>query len=255
MTPHDLAGWAQTAVGGSMPLAVPVAVLAGLVSFFSPCVVPLLPGYLSYATGMSAADVAAGGTGRRGRMLAGTSLFVVGFAAVFVSVGAVFGAVGSTLLAHQQTVTRVVGVLAIVMGLVFAGVIPLGRREVRLTRLPAVGVAGAPLLGVVFGLGWTPCLGPTLSVILTVALTEGSATRGGLLAFAYALGLGVPFILAGLAFTRMARTVGYLQRRQLALLRAGGALMIAVGFLLFSGLWDALTGTLRNWTSQFTTLI
>ncbi|MFP5282911.1 MAG: cytochrome c biogenesis CcdA family protein [Actinomycetes bacterium] len=254
MTPQDLAGWAATAVGGSMPLAVPVAVLAGLVSFFSPCVVPLLPGYLSYATGMSAAQVVSG-TARRGRMLAGATLFVLGFAAVFVSVGAVFGAVGSALLTHQVVVTRIVGVLAIVMGLIFAGFIPLGRRELRLTRLPTVGVAGAPLLGVVFGLGWTPCLGPTLSVILTVALTEGSATRGGLLAFAYALGLGVPFILAGLVFTRMARTIGFLQRHQQALLRVGGALMAAVGVLLLTGLWGILTGTLRNWTSQFTTLI
>ena len=216
--------------------------------------VPLLPGYLAYATGMTAADVVAG-TARRGRMLAGATLFVLGFAAVFVTVGAVFGVVGGTLLAHQQTVNRVVGVLTIGMGLIFAGVIPLGRRELRLTRLPTVGVAGAPLLGVVFGLGWTPCLGPTLSVILAVALTEGSATRGGLLAFAYAVGLGVPFIVAGLAFTKMARTIGFLRNHQQALLRAGGALMATVGLLLLTGLWNSLTATLRQWTSQFTTFI
>lgn len=254
MNPLDLAGWAQQAVSGSMLLALPVALLAGLVSFFSPCVVPLLPGYLSYATGMSAAQVV-DGTGRRSRMLLGVVLFVLGFATVFVSAGILFGTVGSALIAYQTVISRVVGVLTIAMGLTFAGLIPLGRRELRLNRIPNVGIAGAPLLGVVFGLGWTPCIGPTLAVVINLSLNEGSATRGGLLAFVYALGLGIPFVLAGLAFTRMARTVTFLQRHQMALMRIGGLMMVAVGVLLVTGLWDILTASLRQWVSRFGTLI
>ena len=141
------------------------------------------------------------------------------------------------------------------MGLVFAGLIPLGRRELRLSRLPAVGLAGAPLLGIVFGLGWTPCLGPTLSVVLTLALSEGSASRGGLLAFSYALGLGLPFLAAAAAFTQMARAVTFVRRHQRALLRIGGLTMVAVGLLLVTGGWDLITGALRQWVAQFTTLI
>lgn len=253
MTPLDLAGWAQDAVAGAMPLALPVALLAGLVSFFTPCVVPLLPGYLAYATGMSASDVTT--DAHRGRAVAGTALFVLGFAAVFVTAGVLFGAVGSALLTYQVLVTRIVGVLAIVMGLVFAGLVPLGRRELRLSRLPAVGLAGAPLLGIVFGLGWTPCLGPTLSVILTLALSEGSASRGGLLAFTYALGLGIPFLLAAAAFAKMTRAITVFRQHQQALLRVGGLTMVAVGLLLVTGGWALITGALRQWAAQFTTLI
>ena len=250
----DLSGWAQAAVGGSMPVALPVALLAGLVSFFSPCVVPLLPGYLSYATGMSAAEVVSGGA-HRGRMLAGTALFVLGFAAVFVAAGITFGVIGMALVTHQVLITRIVGAVSVVMGLMFAGLIPLGRRELRVQRIPAVGLAGAPLLGIVFGLGWTPCLGPTLGVVINLALTEGSAARGGILAFTYALGLGIPFLIAAAAFTRMARTVAFMTRHQQALLRIGGASMITVGVLLLTGWWTQLTSILRQWAAQFTTII
>lgn len=152
MTPLDLASWAGAAVGGSMIVALPVALLAGLVSFLSPCVVPLLPGYLSYATGMSASQIDAGQT-QRGRMLLGTSLFVLGFAFVFVLAGVVLGAAGSLLLTYQAAITVLAGTVAIVMGLSFAGVLHLGRRDLRLGITPVGGISGAPLLGVVFGLG------------------------------------------------------------------------------------------------------
>jgi cytochrome c-type biogenesis protein len=231
-----------------MALAVPVALLAGLVSFFSPCVVPLLPGYLSYATGLGAAEVLEG-TRRRGRMLAGTSLFVLGIAVVFVATGTVIGSLGSLLLRYADPISRVLGVLIIGLGLVFAGVVKLGRRDLRLSRVPAAGVAAAPLLGVVFALGWTPCIGPTLGVVLSLAYNEGTALRGALLAFVFALGLGVPFVLAGLAYTRMARVVGVLRRHQVALLRIGGVAMVCVGLLLVTGLWTDVTAWLRSFTT------
>ena len=249
--PLDLSTWATQAVGGSMVLALPVALLAGLVSFFSPCVVPLLPGYLSYATGLGAAEVVEG-TRRRGRMLAGTSLFVLGMAAVFVVTGAVVGGAGVLLLTHADVITRVLGVLIVVLGLMFAGVLPLGRRDLRVHRLPAVGVAAAPLLGVVFALGWTPCIGPTLGVVYSLALNEGTALRGALLAFVFALGLGVPFVVAGLLYTRVSRAVGFLRRHQRALMRAGGILMVVVGVLLVSGLWTTITADLRQTFATFT---
>src|SRR6476661_7054185 len=220
MVPFDLATWAETAVGGSMALALPVALLAGLVSFFSPCVVPLLPGYLSYATGLGAAEVVEG-TPRRGRMLAGASLFVLGFAVVFVITGVV------------------------------AGVLQIGQRDLRIHRIPTVGVAVAPLVGVVFALGWTPCLSPTLGVVVNLGFNEGTALRGGLLGFVYALGLGIPFVIAGLAFTKMARAVAFLRERQLLIMRIGGISMIIVGLLLVTGTWNTLTAVLRQWASSF----
>jgi cytochrome c-type biogenesis protein len=252
--PLDLAGWAEAAVGGSMALAIPVAMLAGLVSFFSPCVVPLLPGYLSYATGLGAAEVVEGSS-RRGRMLAGTSLFVLGFAVIFVATGVVAGSAGRALNEYRDVITRVLGVVMVVLGLIFAGVLPVGQRDLRLHRIPAVGVAAAPLIGVVFALGWTPCLSPTLGVVINLGFNEGTALRGGLLGFAYALGLGIPFVIAGLAFTRMARAVEVLRRRQLLIMRIGGVLMVGVGLLLVTGTWEWLTAALRQWAASFETVI
>ena len=237
-----------------MALALPVAILAGAVSFFSPCVLPLLPGYLSYATGLAASDVTQG-TGRRGRMLAGTSLFVLGFALVFVSTGALFGGLGGLLLTWARPISLVIGVLTIGLGLVFAGVIPLGQRTVRMSRTPAVGLAAAPLLGIVFGLGWTPCIGPTLSVVLTLAINEGTAVRGAVLALAYALGLGIPFLIAGVAFERFSATTSWVKRHQVVLQRLGGGMMVVVGVLLVTGWWDRLMGVFRQWASAFGVVI
>ena len=249
----DLGTWASSAVGGSMTLALPVALLAGLVSFFSPCVVPLLPGYLSYATGLGAADVIEGG--RRGRMLAGTVLFVLGLAIVFVTTGVVAGAAGQALYAYSGVITRVIGVLIIVLGLIFAGVLPLGSREFRISWVPKAGVAAAPLLGIAFGLGWSPCIGPALGVVINLGFNEATALRGGVLGFVYALGLGIPFVVAGLAFAKMARAVGFLRRHQLAVQRIGGLMMVAVGLLLVTGWWDRLMSGLLVWIAGFRPVI
>jgi cytochrome c-type biogenesis protein len=217
-------------------------------------VVPLLPGYLSYATGLGAAEVVEGSS-RRGRMLAGASLFVLGFAVVFVLTGVVAGSAGRTLALHRVLISRILGVVVIVLGLIFAGVLRIGQRDLRLHRVPALGVLAAPALGVVFALGWTPCLSPTLGVVVNLGFSEGTALRGGLLGFVYALGLGIPFVIAGLAFTKMARAVEFLRRRQQLVMRIGGVLLVGVGLLLVTGTWDVLTSTMRQWASSFQTVI
>ncbi|HJV14168.1 MAG TPA: cytochrome c biogenesis protein CcdA [Propionibacteriaceae bacterium] len=237
-----------------MALALPVALLAGLVSFFSPCVVPLLPGYLSYATGLGAAEVVEGST-HRGRMLAGASLFVLGFAVVFVITGVVAGSAGRLLAEYRDVITRLLGVLIILLGLIFAGVLRIGQRDLRIHWIPAVGVAAAPLVGVVFALGWTPCLSPTLGVVVNLGFNEGTAARGALLGFVYALGLGTPFLIAGLAYTRMARTIVFLRERQQLIMRIGGVFMIIVGLLLITGAWNTLTAIMRQWAVSFETVI
>ena len=241
----DLGSWFRdTALDGSLLLAVPVALAAGLVSFFSPCVVPLLPGYLSYTTGLSGADLA---SGRRGRMLAGSLLFVLGFSFVFVSFGALFGAVGDWLWEYQRQITLVLGAFTILVGIAFLGAVPWFQRDWRVHRVPAVGLAAAPMLGVLFGLGWTPCIGPTLSAITTLAVNEGSAERGALLSFVYCLGLGLPFVVAALAYRRMLGAIGWVRRHQQWVTRLGGLMLVAVGVLLVTGWWDVLVGDLRNW--------
>jgi cytochrome c-type biogenesis protein len=219
-----------------------VAAIAGLVSFFSPCVIPLLPGYLSYATGLSGADLAAGEGGHRGRMVAGSALFVAGFSAVFVAFGALFGAAGSFLLEWDRQITLVLGSLTILLGLAFAGLLPLRflQRDLRVHKVPAVGLAAAPLLGFLFGLGWTPCIGPTLGAIYTLSLNEATAARGALLSLVYALGLGLPFIVAGLAYRRALGAFAVVRRHQKAVTRAGGAMLVVVGVLLVSGWWAEL---------------
>ena len=229
----------QTAASGSLVLAVPVALVAGLVSFFSPCVIPLLPGYLSYATGLSGADLASGAAdARRGRMLLGSLLFVLGFGVVFVALGTLSGALGAWLVTWRDTLTLVLGVLTIGLGLAFAGLVPALQRDWRVHKVPAVGLAAAPVLGFLFGLGWTPCIGPTLAAITTLSLNEATAGRGALLSGVYAVGLGVPFVVAGLAYRRALGAFGFVRRHQAWVTRAGGLMLVLVGVLLVTGWWD-----------------
>ncbi|MEU5053381.1 cytochrome c biogenesis protein CcdA [Streptomyces sp. NPDC021096] len=240
----------QTVLTGALLLALPVAVLGGLVSFFSPCVLPLVPGYLSYVTGVSGADLA---EARRGRMLAGASLFVLGFSAVFVSTGALFGYFGTTLQNYKETINLVFGVLTIVLGLGFMGAFNLfGQREFRFHTRPAMGLAGAPLLGVLFGLGWTPCIGPTLAAVQSLALNQASAGRGALLTVAYCAGLGLPFVLAALAFRRALGAFGWVKKHYAWVMRVGGGMLVVVGLLLVTGMWDSMVQDLQTWSSRYT---
>ncbi|HWH30623.1 MAG TPA: cytochrome c biogenesis protein CcdA [Mycobacteriales bacterium] len=192
---------------------------------------------------------------RRGRVLAGSLLFVAGFSAVFVTSGAFFGYLGSELLEYRTVLDRVLGVLVILLGLGFLGLLPALQRTVRFSRLPSPGLAGAPLLGVLFGVGWTPCLGPTLAAVQTLAYTQASAGRGALLTAAYCLGLGVPFVLAGLAFKRALGAFAVVRRHYAVVMRVGGALLIVVGLLLLSGLWESTMAEVRGWVAGFETAV
>jgi cytochrome c-type biogenesis protein len=243
--------WFQdTAYSGNLLLAVPVAALAGLVSFFSPCVLPLLPGYLSYVSGVAAQDL---GSARRGRLLAGALLFVLGFSTVFVLGGALFGSIGLELRSHQDTLSIIAGILLIILGLAFIGMVPLLQREFRVHAVPAVGLAVAPLLGVFFGVGWVPCIGPTLTAVLTLSMAsdDASASRGALLTLVYCLGLGIPFVLAALGFGRFMHAVSWFKRHQRAVSITGGVLLIAVGIMLVTGLWDDMVGEMQTWVTGF----
>ena len=248
----NLSQWfVEQVTSGTMLLALPVAAAAGLVSFFSPCVVPLLPGYVSYATGLSGADLE---TARRGRMLAGTFLFVLGFTVWFVVLGTLSGAMGEWLWEYKRQISMVLGGITVVVGLVFMGVlgwVPFLQRDLRVHRLPAVGLAAAPLLGMLFAIGWTPCLGPTLTAVQGLAYTEATAGRGAVLSVAYSLGLGIPFILLGLAYRRMLGAVRWVRRHQVWVTRLGGAMLVAVGLLLLTGWWELWVAGLRGWVVGF----
>jgi cytochrome c-type biogenesis protein len=241
----------QTVLTGALLAAIPIAMLAGLVSFFSPCVLPLVPGYLSYVTGVAGTDL---GQARRGRMLVGASLFVLGFSAVFMSGGALFGNFGATLLVHEQVLTKVFGALTIVLGLAFMGMVGgVTQREFRFHVRPSAGLAGAPLLGVLFGLGWTPCVGPTLGAINFLAFDDASALRGAVLMGFYCAGLGVPFIVAAIAFRRTLGAFAWVKRHYAWVVRAGGVMLVAVGVLLVTGVWAHITYQMQIWSSGFST--
>ncbi|MFJ9946899.1 cytochrome c biogenesis CcdA family protein [Kitasatospora sp. NPDC091207] len=248
----QLADTTETIQSGALLVAAPIALVAGLASFFSPCVLPLVPGYLSYVTGFSAADLADARGAKRGRMLAGVLLFILGFTAVFVSTGALFGYFGWTLQEHKRVISIVLGALTIVMGLAFMGLVPgLSMREMRSHRRPAVGLLGAPMLGVVFGVGWTPCLGPTLTAVQNLALNQADAQRGALLTTFYCLGLGVPFVVAAVAFRRALGAFGWVKRHYPLVMRIGGGMLVVVGLLLVTGVWDSMVYDLQSWTADF----
>jgi cytochrome c-type biogenesis protein len=230
---------ANTVTSGALPVAMAVALLAGMVSFASPCVLPLVPGFLGYVTGLSDESLE---QRKRHRMVLGALLFVLGFTVVFIATTAFLAGVGATLVLHRDVLMRVGGVLVILMALVFIGAG--SQRELKLHRRPASGLAGAPLLGAVFGLGWAPCTGPTLGAVTVLATATGdqsAVTRGVILALVYSLGLGVPFLLIAAGYERFGRVSALLRKRQRAIQLFGGALLFVVGILLVSGLWESIT--------------
>jgi cytochrome c-type biogenesis protein len=300
---------------GPLLLAIPVAAAAGAITFLSPCVLPLVPGYLSYITGMSGsgldrsdaaqpaaaatasqrlarADVGPGGSGGsspranaassaataghvparaddvsaepgtpqltqpgRGRAVAGTALFVLGFSALFATYGVAFGGLGETLKAHERGASQLLGVLLILLGLLFAGAFDrfgFAGRIARPSIRPRAGLAGAPLLGVLFGLGWTPCIGPTLAAVLTLSATTGTAARGATLAFVYGLGIGIPFMIVAFAVQRGMRLFAFARRHARLITRAGGVLLVAVGLLEVTGAWaTAMTWLQIHWVQGY----
>lgn len=225
--------FAEAVLSGQLLVAIPIAVLAGLVSFASPCVLPLVPGYLGYVGGMSRP----GQPNNRRRLVLGIGLFVLGFSVVFVSASAIFGAAGLYLRMWEDVITRVLGVVVFLLGLVFIGQFTFLQRTIKPSWRPATGLIGAPLLGVVFGLGWTPCIGPTLAAIQALSLTSGSAASGALLGLFYCLGLGVPFLLVALGLDWVTASVAFLKRHIRVVNIVGGAILMAIGVLMATGLW------------------
>ncbi|HEY9499405.1 MAG TPA: cytochrome c biogenesis protein CcdA [Terrimesophilobacter sp.] len=244
----------ELVASGNLLIAIPVALLAGLVSFASPCILPLVPGYLGYVGGFAGS----GGDGalekrNRNRLLLGVLLFVLGFSVVFVTFGLVFGMAGLLLKQWTDLITRIAGVLIIVMGLVFIGQFTFLQRSLKPGWRVATGLAGAPFLGIVFGLGWAPCIGPTLGAVLALSLNGGSPARGALLGAVYCLGLGIPFLLVALGLSWVSGSVNWLRRHIRVVNVTGGALLILVGLLMVTGLWQAMISSLGSVIVAFVT--
>ena len=288
-----MSGVIQLVTSGPLILALPVAAAAGAVTFLSPCCLPLVPGYLSFVTGMAGASgpqpapvagdppgqaasvgvapssvavaarpaVSAGSVipapppAPRARVIAGTALFVLGFSVVFVAYGAALGGLGHLLTGHARLLTQILGVLTILLGLLFAGAFDrfsFAGRIVRPAARPKAGLAGAPLLGVMFGLGWTPCIGPTLTAVLALSAASGTAARGALLAFVYALGLGIPFLLVAFGFQLAMHTFAFARRHARLITRVGGAMLVCVGVLEVTGAWSTFMAWLQvHWVSNY----
>lgn len=228
-------------LSGNLILALPIAAMAGLISFASPCVIPLVPGYLTYAAGYSK---------NRGKLFIGSLLFVSGFSILFIAYGALFGGLGNAISANQNVIARVLGIFTIILGLIFMGRINL-MRSFKINKIADSGLVGAPLLGFLFGLGWTPCIGPALAAVQTLALESASATRGSILSIAYCIGLGAPFILTGIYFDRSNSMRKILAKNGERISVVGGLLLIAIGTLQVTGTWNLLMISLRSFISGF----
>lgn len=230
---------------GFLLTAFPIAVLAGLISFISPCVLPLVPGYLSFAAGFSRS---------RGRVFLGSLLFVLGFSALFISYGALFGELGARIATNEDVITRILGLLTILMGVIFLGVFPM--MPIVKPRISTTGgLIGAPILGFLFGVGWTPCIGPALASVQALAFQESSAVRGAVLSLGYCIGLGLPFIASGLFLDKSEKMRKVLVKRGDLVSKIGGALLIVIGLLQLTGLWTDLMIAMRSLISDFAPVI
>lgn len=229
----------QVILEGSLLIAIPLSLLAGILTFISPCVLPLVPGYLGYVSGSAAP---------KSKVLAGSALFVLGFTAVFVSLGVLAGTAGLVFLARNQWIQMILGALVIILGLAMIGQFSFLQRSIKLPYSPKVGLAGAPLLGVVFALGWTPCIGPTLSAVLVLASDSGDPIRGGILATFYSLGIGIPFILIAAGFGWAAKSVGFVKRHIRGFNLFGGSVLVVIGLAMATGLW----GRFMLWMQEVT---
>ena len=228
-------------MSGFLITALPVAFIAGVISFLSPCILPLVPGYLSFAAGFSAS---------RGKVFLGSILFVLGFSIVFASFGAIFGGLGNQLVANEGLISIILGVITIFLGFVFLGKFPFAP-TFRPTMKTTGGLIGAPILGFLFGVGWTPCIGPALAAVQTLAFQESSAARGAILSVGYCFGLGLPFIASGVFLDRSEKLRKYLVKRGDLITKIGGVFLIALGLLQVTGLWGQLMNSLRSLISDF----
>jgi cytochrome c-type biogenesis protein len=230
---------------GFLLTAFPIAVLAGLISFISPCVLPLVPGYLSFAAGFSRS---------RGRVFLGSILFVLGFSGLFISYGALFGELGAHIATNEDVITRALGLLTILMGVIFLGVFPM-MPTVKPRISTTGGLIGAPILGFLFGVGWTPCIGPALASVQALAFQESSAVRGAVLSLGYCIGLGLPFMASGLFLDKSEKMRKVLVKRGDLVSKIGGALLIVIGLLQLTGLWTDLMIEMRSLISDFAPVI
>jgi len=233
---------------GSLLLALPLALLAGVIAFASPCVLPLVPAYLGYVSGMTAMPEASDRASRR-RLLLGVILFVAGFTAVFVLFSVAFASLGAALRAWLPLVTQIAGAIVFAMGFVFIGQVSFMQKQLALPVRAATGVGGAPLLGIIFGFGWAPCVGPTLVAVNTLALSVGDIPRAVMLALAYSIGLGVPFVLIALGLEFATKSVAFIKRHLRAVNTAGGVFLMLIGVLMMAGLWTEWMSELQVWIS------
>ncbi len=230
---------------GFLLSAFPIAILAGLISFISPCVLPLVPGYVAFAAGFSKS---------RGRIFLGSLLFVFGFSILFISYGALFGQLGAEISSNEEMITRVLGLLTVVMGVIFLGAFPL-MPTVKPKISTQGGLIGAPLLGFLFGVGWTPCIGPALASVQALAFQESSAVRGAVLSLGYCIGLGLPFIASSLFLDRSEKLRKVLVKSGGKISTVGGVLLIIIGILQLTGLWTDLMIETRSLISEFAPVI